>query len=278
MADKSHEGLKWAMRTGYGARGLIYVVVGGIAFWAALQSGQAQGTKSALASLRDEPFGMFLLWVIGLGLFGYLIWRVICGSMDLEDHGTDAKGIVARIGQVTTGLIHGAIGVTVISMAMGGSSGGEGGGGGGAESMTARVLQMEGGRWIVTIGGLILLGAGVYYAYKGWSGKYREHLQANSFTTEADKVLKGGLVIYGILLGITAFSIIYAGWTANPDQAGGLGEALRSVREMTGGRILLGIAGLGLLAFALYNFVEAMYRVVPKVTGTDMTTLAKKLA
>ena len=36
MAEKSHEGLKWVMRAGYGARGAIYVLVGILAFWAAL--------------------------------------------------------------------------------------------------------------------------------------------------------------------------------------------------------------------------------------------------
>ena len=44
MADTSHEGLKWVMRAGYGARGAIYVIIGIIAFWAAFSIvGAAKG-------------------------------------------------------------------------------------------------------------------------------------------------------------------------------------------------------------------------------------------
>ena len=272
MAEKSHEGLKWVMRAGYGARGAIYVLVGILAFWAALYQAEASGTKDALVTLRSQPWGVPALWGIGIGLFAYMIWRVTAGVADVEDHGTDTKGMVARAGQVTTGVLHGLIGLSVIGLAMGDS-----GSGGGAQGWTQKVMQMPGGRWLVGIGALILLGAGIYYVYKGWSGKYKEHLEGSKATVDLDPVLKGGLVIYGILLGIVALSIGYAALTADPSQAGGLGQALTDIRQMTFGRYLLGLAGVGLIAFALYNFVEAAYRVVPRITGTDMTTLRGKL-
>ena len=271
MVDKSHEGLKWAMRTGYGARGLMYVTVGGLAFLAALKSVEASGTKDALAALRDQPYGVVALWIIGLGMLGYMVWRITAGVADVEDHGSDGKGLIARAGQITTGVIHGGIGVSVLSLAMGGGSGG----GDSAQDWTQRVMQMPMGRYLVAAGALILLGAGIYYAYKGWSGKYKEHLAASSFTSEAEPVLKGGLIVYGALLAVVALSLFYAALTADPAQAGGLGQAFQQIREVTFGRILLGIAGLGLLGFALYNFVEAAYRVVPKINGPDVQTLAR---
>ena len=272
MADKSHEGLKWVMRAGYGARGAIYVLVGILALWAALYQGEASGTKDALVTLREKSWGVPALWGIGLGLFGYMIWRVVAGIADVEDHGTDGKGLIARAGQVTTGVLHGLIGLSVISLAMGDS-----GSGGGAQDWTQRIMEMPGGRWIVGIGALILLGAGIYYVQKGWRGKYKDHLQGSRTTAELDPVLKGGLIVYGALLGLVALSIFYAALTADPSQAGGLGQALSDLRGAAYGRILLGIAALGLIAFALYNFVEAAYRVVPKINGTDVTTLRGKL-
>jgi hypothetical protein len=272
MADKSHEGLKWVMRAGYGARGLIYVIVGVLAFMAAFAAQQAFGTKGALQTLRDEPMGVTALWVIGIGLLGYMIWRITAGIADVEDHGTDGKGMIARTGQVTTGILHGLIGISVIGLAMGG-----GGSGGGAEDWTAKLMSMPFGRYLVGLGALILAGAGVYYMHKGWSGKYKEHLAGSRLTAEMDPILKAGLIIYGALLVIVAGSLGYAALTANPQQAGGLGEALKQLREMAFGRILLGGAGLGLIAFALYNFVEAGYRVVPKISGPDVQTLEARL-
>ncbi|WP_280322677.1 DUF1206 domain-containing protein [Sulfitobacter faviae] len=85
--------------------------------------------------------------------------------------------------------------------------------------------------------------------------------------------MKIGLVIYGGILALVAFSLGYAALTANPEQAGGLGEALQDLRGMAFGRFLLGGAGLGLIGFAVYNFVEAGYRVVPKFSDPDIRTL-----
>lgn len=271
MADKSHEGLKWVMRAGYGARGLIYTTIGVLTLIAAFTAVEAQGTKDALKTLRAQPYGDIALWIIGLGMLGYTIWRVIAGVADVEDHGTDAKGIFARLGQIVTGLIHAGIGVSVLTLAMGNG----GGSGDSAQDWTGRVMQMPMGRYIVALGAVILLGAGLYYAYKGWRGKYKEHLCANDFTSKYDAVIKGGLIAYGILLSIVAISIGIAALNFDPSQAGGLGQALHYVRAQPYGRFLLGIAALGLLAFAVYNFVEAAYRVVPKIDGPDVKTMAK---
>lgn len=272
MADESHEGLKWTMRAGYGARGVIYLIIGFLAFWAAIASGGAPGTKGALATLRDEPMGVAALWAIGIGLFAYMVWRIVAGLADVEDHGTDGKGLIARTGQVTTGLLHGLIGVSVIGLAMGGGSGGDG-----AEDWTAQLMAMPMGRYLVGLGALILAGAGIYYMHKGWSGKYKEHLAGSATTERLDPLVKAGLVVYGALLVLVAGSLGYAALTADPQQAGGLREALRQLRSMAFGRFLLGGAGLGLVAFALYNFVEAAYRVVPKISGPDVRTLEARL-
>lgn len=274
MADKSHEGLKWVMRAGYGARALIYTTIGVLAIIAAFTSTEASGTEDALQTLRAQPYGVIALWIIGLGLLAYMVWRVIAGVADVEDHGTDAKGVIARTGQIATGLIHAGIGVSVLSLALGG---GGGSGGDSTQDWTARLMNMPMGRYIVAAGAMVLLGAGVYYCYKGWSGKYKEHLAASAFTTRFDAAIKGGLIIYGILLSLVALSIGIAALNADPSQAGGLGKALHTVRAQPYGPVLLGFAGVGLLGFALYNLVEAVFRIVPKIDGPDVKTLAKAL-
>tara|TARA_R110002049_G_scaffold23781_7_gene84873 strand:+ start:88893 stop:89708 length:816 start_codon:yes stop_codon:yes gene_type:complete len=269
MSQNAHEGLKWIMRAGYGSRGVIYTIVGGLAFVAAFKSTEASGTKDALAALRDEPFGVPALIAIGIGLLAYLVWRVAAGIKDVEDHGTDAKGLIARIGQVTTGLIHGGIGISVLALALSGKSSG----GDSAQDWTQKLMSMPMGRYIVAAGALILLGAGIYYAQKGWRGTYKSHLARSQFTESIDPVLTAGLVIYGAMLALVAGSLGYAALTADPSQAGGLGKALQDLRGMMFGRVLLGGAGLGLIGFAIYNFVEAGFRVIPKFSDQEIATL-----
>ncbi len=196
--DNAHEGLKWIMRAGYGARGVIYVLIGGLALFAALRGGNAEGTQGALATLQNEPMGQTALWAIAVGLGAYMIWRLVDAAMDLEDHGTDAKGIFARLAIASTGVIHGGIGVSVAGLAMGGGSGGDSG----AQDWTAKLMQMPMGPTLVAIAAAVVIGAGGYYAYKGLTGKYREHLSNAAFTRKIQPVLTFGLVVHGVMWGI----------------------------------------------------------------------------
>ena len=92
--NSAPEWVKPVMQVGYGARGVTYVIVGGLAVLAAWQGGEAEGTKGALAQLRGEPLGMAALVAIGIGMLAYSVWRLVCATYDLEDEGHDAKGIV----------------------------------------------------------------------------------------------------------------------------------------------------------------------------------------
>ncbi len=269
MPSNTHSGVKWIMRAGYGARGAIYIMVGGLALLGAFKSTSASGTKDALVALRDQPYGVPALWAIGAGLLAYLVWRLVAGIADVEDEGDDAKGLFARFAQIVTGLLHGIIGVLVMALAWGG----EGGSGGTSQDWTQMLMAQPAGRIVVGVAAIIVLGAGVYYAQKGWRGTYKSHLACSPLTERIDPVLKAGLIIYGVMMALIAISLAFAAINADPSQAGGLGKALQDLRSVVFGRFLLGAAGLGLLAFALYNFVEAAYRVVPKFADPDIRTL-----
>ncbi|WP_259955862.1 DUF1206 domain-containing protein [Sulfitobacter mediterraneus] len=270
MSDTPHSALKWVMRCGYAARGIIYFLIGGLAFWASFSSMSSSGTEDTLSALRAQPMGVPALWAIGLGLIAYLVWRVTAGIADVEDHGTGPKGLIARGGQIVTGLIHGGIGLSVIGLAYAGSDQG----GSAAQDWTARLMAMPAGRYLVALAAVILVGAGIYYMQKGWRGSYKSHLARSQFTQKVDPVLTAGLIIYGLMLALVALSLGFAALNADPSQAGGLGQALDQLRSAYLGRFLLAGAGLGLVAFALYNMVEAGWRVVPKLSAPDIRTLA----
>lgn len=273
MPETAPEWVVPTMRTGFAARGVVYTVVGALALLAAIRGGEAQGTTDALADLAGTLWGTALLWLIGAGLFCYAVWRFIDAWMDLQDHGPGAKGAVARAGLVITGLIHAGLGASAIRTAFGGSGGG---GEGRAESLTAQVLAWPGGVWIVAAVGLGTLGAGLYYGYKGASGSYREDIRDTPTTVRLDPAMKAGYIAEGLVVGLVGVLILIAAMTANPENAGGVGEALGEIRAVAFGRILLGIVAIGLVFFALANYVEAIYRIVPRCAGTDVGTLAER--
>lgn len=270
MKDQSLSWVMPFMRAGYGARGIVYTIVGGLAAWSAFRGGQAEGTQDALSTLRDGGFGTALLWVIAIGLLAYMVWRLLDAALDLEDYGTDGKGIASRIGLAATGLIHGAIGVSIALMAMGDRSGD----GGGTQSFITRVMEWPGGRWIVGIIGVCVIGAGIHYAWKGLAEKYKEDIVNTETSRKLAPVLKAGFVAEGVVVGIIGALILSAAWTYDPSQAGGVGAAFSEIRSAPFGRILLIAVALGLVAFAIENFIEAVYRVVPRIADDSMQSIA----
>ena len=261
------------MRAGYSARGLVYLILGGLTMSAAWWGGNTEGTKGALQALRDAPFGQVLLWLVALGFVCYGIWRFIAAYFDLENRGDKEKGMFQRAALVVTGLIHVGLGLVIATLAMGL---GGGSGGGGASDWTAKVLQMPGGRWIVGAAALGILGAGIHYMLKGWKKKYKRYIQNNEKTRKLEPLLRWGFVSYGIVLAIVGVFLGFAAMNSDPSSAMGIGGALDYIRGMTGGQILLGVIALGIIGFGIENFVEARYRIVAGVSyNSDIQSMAQ---
>ena len=89
--------LEHIARLGYGARGVVYCLVGGLTVLAAIGSGdQTGGSTDALTSLLTKPFGWIWLGVIAVGLLSFALWRFVESATDADRHGTSAKGIAVR--------------------------------------------------------------------------------------------------------------------------------------------------------------------------------------
>ena len=274
----SQSDLSWAvpvMRTGYAGRGLVYLTIAGFSLYAIWRGGQAQGTQSALQQLETTFGGGVILVLICLGLLAYMVWRLLDAAYDLEQQGSDGEGIVARLGMVVTGLIHGALGIGAALILFG--SGGSGGGGSSVAQATSEVMSQPFGRWLVGLGGVATVGAGLYYLRKAWKEEYRKHLRGNRFTMNWNWLLKSGVAAQGVVAAIVGGFLIYAGLTADPNEAGGLGQVFDWLQQQAFGQILVTLLCIGLLGFALFCFVNARFRIVPKVAGDEVETLGRKL-
>lgn len=268
------EKLDWAlpvMRAGYAGRGITYIAIAALSLWAIWQGGDAQGTSDTLKSIESSPFGMVLLLAIGVGLLCYTAWRLIDGIADLENEGTDAKGIIARAGMVITGLLHGVIGIGAIAIAFGS---GDSGGDSTIVNVTQTVMSAPFGIFMVGFAGLCTIGAGIYYLNKAYTQSYRQKLQANHFTRHWNSVLRFGVAAQGAVVTIIGVFLTYAAYTADPQQAGGLGQTFSWLSGQVYGQILVTLLCIGLLGFAVFLFVNARYRIVPRLSDPDMKTLA----
>jgi hypothetical protein len=269
------DALSWTipvMRAGYAGRGLTYLVVAGFSLWAISRGGEAQGTNSALASLESTSGGDIVLALIALGLLGYALWRLIAAALDLDAHGKDGKGIVARLGMAVSGVIHLGLALATLSLLLG-SGGSEG------ESRirewVGTVMGWPGGRWLVGLAGLAIIGAGLKYVIEGWTAGYEKYLAASPQTTRWRDALRFGEAAHGFVIAVIGLLFLLAALRADPSQAGGMAGAFDWLGNQAFGRILVALLCLGLLGFALFCFVNARWRIVPRVAGDKTETLAR---
>lgn len=248
-------------RVGFGAKGVVYAIVGALA----MQGAAGGGQKGALAEIAQQPFGRVLLAIVAVGLAAYALWRFVSGAVDPHDESDDdAKGAGKRIGYVCSGIVYAALAVSAVSIVTGGAgSGGSGGSGGGARHWTGVLLEMSFGRWLVGLVALGVLLAAGYQLKQAVTAGFREDLRLSEMSAaERTWATRAGRLGYTARTGVYALITWFLASAALADRAeraGGLGKALETVRAQPWGAWLLVVAGLGLLCYGLYCFVVMRY-------------------
>ncbi|MGO4571413.1 DUF1206 domain-containing protein [Microvirga sp. 2TAF3] len=260
MNWKSGNLTEWMARLGYGARGIVYCLVGGLAVLAATGSGgQIGGSGSALQTLLGQPFGKVLLGLIALGLLCFALWRVIEPLTDADRLGSSGKGLLIRGGHLLSSLAYAGIALTSLNLAIG-RSGGHGDDQS-ARDWTAWLLGKPFGQWLVALVGIAVIGIGVAFFWKSWSGKVTNDLMLEEHARRW--VIPLGRVGYaarGIVFVLIGGFLVLAAVYSNSSEAKGLGGALQSLQAQPYGWILLAITAAGLLAFGIFALVQARYR------------------
>lgn len=273
--------LKWLARAGYGARGAVYLIVGILAVMAAFgMGGSTEGSRGALRELAGQTWGQVALGVIGVGLLGHACWRFFQSALDADNHGADAKGITVRAGLFVSAFTYLLLAAYAGSLIFGGIAGfaGAGGGdqsggaggsaGGGTREATAWLMSQPYGVWLVGLVGVAIIGAGVAQFIKGVKTKFEKWLQLDPKTMEkVSPICRTGLIARGITFFIIGGFVIVAAVQAEPSEARGLGGALQTLREQAYGPWLLGAVAIGLIAFAIYSFIEAWSRKINMPTS-----------
>ena len=122
--------IKPLARAGYFARGTVYVIIGLFALLAAVGSADSKDGKGALEALLEQPFGSVIVWLLIVGLAGYVIWRVIQSVFDTDRHGIGPRGLAIRGGLLASAITYATLAVFALSL-LGVFSGGRNGGSGG---------------------------------------------------------------------------------------------------------------------------------------------------
>lgn len=272
MTNKANAVLEFLMRGGYAARGVVFLIVGALALYAAFSGAPPEGSTGALQELSARPFGMAMLAVVAAGLFAYMLWRFVDAFLDLENDGASPTGLVARTANFISGVTQAVLGATAVTIIVRGARAVDNENA--AESWSARLMAEPFGRWLVVAIGLIIVGAAFYEARNAWRAGFRKNLNQCAATERLAPFMRFGLAAKAVVLLIIGSLFAYAGWTIRPEEAVGVGEALLVLERQPFGRALLGLIGAGMIGFAIYCWVYAKYRIAPNLRNLPLETLA----
>ena len=250
--------LDYAIRAGLVAYGIVHLMIAWLAAQLALgeQEGKASST-GALQELAEGAFGTILIWLIAVGMILLVLWRLLEAALGHEDE--DGKDqIRKRLGSLAKAVIYGAIAVSAVRVATGSSSQG-----GGSDSMTAQLMDLPAGRWIVAGVGLAIIAYGANLVRRAWTEKFREHLSAEGKSGDVGKAYiwfgKAGYMAKGISIAIVGGLFCYAAYTHEPNKSGGLDVALHKVLEQPFGQFLLLAIAAGIACYGLFCFARARH-------------------
>lgn len=258
--NNSKTWLERGARFGHFTKGVVYGLIGALALQAALGSGgQVGGGQEAARFVGTQPFGQALLILIAIGLSGYSVWRFVEGIKDTEHEGRSGKGMSKRLAAIASGVINGALALTIIQMVIGQATRGDG-----ARSWIALLLEQPFGGALVGALGVITIGAGLVQFYKAYSKKFLEVLHVSSMSSSERRwVTRMGQVGYsarGVVFPLIGIAFVRAALNHDPGETKGVGEALIEIARSSFGQTLLGLVAVGFLAFGAFMIASAKYR------------------
>ena len=255
---ESSEPVEWLARLGLLSRGVVWLTVGFLAAQVALGNQKRADKNGALAAIKDKPFGELLLVVLVIGFVGYAAWRLLEGAVGHRTEDDDRKRWVKRLASLFRGGIYLFLAGSTAKFLV------SGGGNDKTKPLTARVMSHTGGRTLVLAIGAGLVVGGLVMAFRGLRQKFEDLVDQSRMPDGLPAVTRVvgtvGLVSRGLLFALVGWFLLDAAARFDPAQAKGLDASLKTLAHQPYGRVALFAGAVGLLAFALWSWIEAAYR------------------
>lgn len=243
-------------RAGYVMTGIVHLIVAYIALRIAFGGGGTADQSGAMAQIAAAPGGKPALWIAVVAFLLMALWRLaeaVFGSASKPDEIDKKKEAFRRVKALGVAVVYAGLALMAFTFARGGGKSSSGD----SQGTTARLMQNTAGTVALVIGGLAIIGVGIYYVHKGVTGRFLEDLDTNSANIR--RLGTAGHIAKGAAIGAIGVLVILAVTSSEPDKAAGLDGALKTLGAQPYGVVLLVIAALGIAAFGLFSFVEAKH-------------------
>jgi hypothetical protein len=247
-------------RLGIASRGVVWLVVGLLALSVLLGGGDRQTDRQgALREISGRPFGTVLLVVLVVGFLSYAAWRALSAAVGHREVDDDRKRLGKRAMSGAKAVLYAALAASTLRFLLQGDSGGDR-----TPGITADVMARSGGRWLIGAVGVAVIATGIVMIVRAVRGKHVKKLEQQKVPSEllssAKTVGTVGLSGRGLVLALIGAFLLQAAVTYDAAKARGLDAALQTLAGQAYGKALLAVAVIGVLAYAVWSFVEAAYR------------------
>jgi hypothetical protein len=245
-------------RIGMACYGVVHLVIAYLALQVAFGDSEQADQKGALQQVGSTAFGQVLLWILAIGLVLFGLWQFLMAATGYE-WVSGGKRTRKRIGAAARGVVVIVLGFTAFRIATG--SGGGGSGNQSQQEFTAKLLQLPFGRALVVIAAAAVLGVAIAAGIKGYKKKFLEDLNTTELPGKTKRWVgwlgTTGYLAKGVVFTVVAILLAIAGFQADPNKAGGLDAALKTLAAQPFGTVLLTVVALGLAAFGAFCFGAA---------------------
>lgn len=246
------------VRLGYVAKGVIYLLIGTLAFRlaAGLDGGRLVDPTGALRILFRQPFGYALLLIVGVAILTYSAWQLVEGIWDTRRKG-GGWGWWHRSLTMIKGVAYAGVGIQAIRMVLGirAAQGNEL-----AEEVIG--VPLIGGIFLALVG----IGVAIYGLFEikdAIKSKFGDDLNHWMLQREAGvwaiHIGRIGNGARGVILAVMGSAFVTAGLDRDPDKAGGISDALRTLFSQPYGIVLVALVGGGLALFGVFQLLHARY-------------------
>lgn len=237
-------------RLGIAALGLIHLLIGWIALRVAWGGGGGNADKSgALGTLADSTGGKILLWLAVAGFALLALWQLT--EAIVGRHAEETKDRLKAAGKA---VMYAFFMWSVLSFLRGAGNSDEKK----TDSLTGQLMSAPGGRILVGIVGLVIIGVAGYHVWSGWTKHFLETMESHpgTFVQRSGQI---GYIAKGIALATAGILFIGAALSKRASEAGGLDAALKELRDKPFGPYLLTVVALGIIAYGVYCFGRARH-------------------
>jgi hypothetical protein len=253
------DAMRGLARFGLAARGAIYLLLGWLVLLLARGERRDEADqRGAMQELARQRGGSILLWVLAVGLAGYALWRLSEAAYGVAGEGRKAG---PRVQSFVRGCIYATFAISAFGLLLhskGKSQARQ------QEEWTAKAMTHAWGRYAVAGLGIVVIVAGLVLVREGITKKFEKYLAMNRMSESTRQIVEVlgevGTIARGVIFAISGVFVVWAAVTFDASKARGLDGTLRALAGTTGGPWLLRLVAVGLIAFGIYGFAEAMWR------------------